>query len=171
MQPIAARAVLRSKRPGGREGIVIGRMLRFARDISRLDVDPLGLGALLDATPNFIGVSVDERVAYANAASQRMLGFASQGEMLNRSVYDFVHPEDRERARAAVQRARQSGGPVPFFEVRMLAQGNDGAEKCEPNHQPARQLFRHSDAGVEGIAEHHIAEHQHDHNGEADSDD
>ena len=105
---------------------MVGRLLRFVRDISRLDVDPLGLGALLDATPNFIGVAIDERVAYANAASQRMLGFASQGEMLNRSVYDFVHPDDRERARDAIQRASQSGGPVPFFEVRMLAR--DGTE-------------------------------------------
>ena len=104
---------------------MVSRLVRFVRDISRLDVDPLGLGALLDATPNFIGVSVDERVAYANAASLRMLGFSSQSEMLNRSVLDFVHPDDRERARTAVQRARQGGGPVPFFEVRMLTR--DGA--------------------------------------------
>jgi len=48
----------------------------------------------------------------------------------------------------------------------MFPQRNDGTEKCQPHHQPAGQLFRHGDAGVEGVAEHDIAEHQHNHEGE-----
>ena len=99
---------------------MVGRLLRFVREASRLGLDPLGLGGLLETTPNFIGVAVDERVAYVNGASQRLLGVASQDELLGRSVYDFVHPDDRERARTAMQEARRAGGPVPFFEVRLV---------------------------------------------------
>jgi two-component system cell cycle sensor histidine kinase/response regulator CckA len=99
---------------------VLGRLLRFVRDASRLGLDPLGLTGLLEATPNFIGVAVAERIAYVNGASQRLLGASSQDELLGRSVYDFVHPDDHERARTAMQEVRSAGSPVPFVEVRLV---------------------------------------------------
>jgi len=99
---------------------LVGRLLRFVREARRLGLDPLGLGDLLEATPNFIGVAVDERLAYVNGASQRLLGAASQDELLGRSAYDFVHPDDRERARAALNEALDAGRPVSFVEVRLL---------------------------------------------------
>ena len=99
---------------------MIGRLLRFVREASRLGLDPLGLGGLLEAMPNFIGVAVDERLVYVNGASQRLLGVASQDELMGRLVYDFVHPEDRARAHTAMQEARRAGGPVPFLEVRLV---------------------------------------------------
>src|SRR5262245_19580596 len=121
MQPIAARGGGRiAASSPAREGALVGRLLRFVREASRLGLDPLALGDLLEATPNFIGVAVDERLAYVNGASQRLLGAASQDELLGHPVYDFVHPDDRERARTAMQLALTMGGPLPFFEVRLV---------------------------------------------------
>ena len=44
------------------------------------------------------------------------------------------------------------------------------AHEGEPDEQPARELLRDRDAGVEAVAEHDVAEHQHDHRRQAGGD-
>ena len=119
MQPIAARGGA-TIAPGLLEGALIGRLLRFVREARRLGVDPFALAGLLETTPNFIGVAIDERVAWVNGASQRLFGAADKSELVGRPVYDFVHPDDRERAHTAMREALGAGGQAPFVEVRLL---------------------------------------------------
>src|SRR2546427_11430581 len=47
-------------------------------------------------------------------------------------------------------------------QVAVLLERDDRAEKGHPEKQPARHFFRNDDAGVEGVAQDHVAEH-HDH--------
>jgi PAS domain S-box-containing protein len=101
---------------------MLRRLARWLGRISGTSVEPMpGLQGMLDGTPNLIGIAVDERVAYANGATQRLLGFTSRRELLGRSIYDFIHPDDRVRAREAVARMGSTGLSVPFFELRFVA--------------------------------------------------
>ena len=54
-------------------------------------------------------------------------------------------------------------GALRHRRVRVLLQGDDGAKEGHPHEQPARELLRHGDAGVEAVAQHDVAEHQHHH--------
>jgi PAS domain S-box-containing protein len=100
---------------------MLSRLLRLVRRVSGLSADPTGLGGLLDTTPNLIGIAVGERVAYANPTSVRLLGGAPSDGILGRSIYDFVHPDDRASAREAVGRVRSQHEAVPFLEVRLVS--------------------------------------------------
>ncbi len=79
------------------------------------------MAGLLDITPHLIGVSVDDRLVYANRASQKLLGFKSLRAIRGRSIYEFVHEDDRAKARESVERARTLREAGPFFEVRLVA--------------------------------------------------
>ena len=52
-------------------------------------------------------------------------------------------------------------------EVGVLAQADDGAQEDQPHEQPARDLLRDRNARIEGVAQHHVAEHQHHHRQQA----
>jgi hypothetical protein len=49
-------------------------------------------------------------------------------------------------------------------QVPLLAHGDHGADVGEPDEAVARHFVGHGDAGVEAVAQHHVAEH-HDHHG------
>src|SRR2546425_12415679 len=54
---------------------------------------------------------------------------------------------------------RQARDQEVADEVTVLPERDDRAEESHPEEQPARHFFRNDDAGVEGVAQHHIAEH------------
>ncbi|MEJ2732485.1 MAG: GAF domain-containing protein [Anaerolineae bacterium] len=57
---------------------------------------------------------------YAGYEGTRMLGYDHPEELINRSVFDFVHPSDRARVADIAQR-RVTGQPVPDqYEARLL---------------------------------------------------
>ncbi|WP_242008406.1 hybrid sensor histidine kinase/response regulator [Sphingomonas ginsenosidivorax] len=56
-----------------------------------------------------------------NPAAARILGWQPE-DMTGRSVFDFIHPDDRADARAVLAQAAQ--GPLPAYEVRFLDKGN-----------------------------------------------
>ncbi|MNT38355.1 hypothetical protein D3C72_1745440 [compost metagenome] len=49
----------------------------------------------------------------------------------------------------------------------MFAQGDHGPHEGQPYKQPAREFLGDGDAGIERVAQHHIAKDQHHHDGEA----
>jgi PAS domain S-box-containing protein len=104
---------------------MLQRLLSFARRAPGFRIDKAVLGGLVENAPNVVGVAIDEKVAYVNHYTMRLLGVAARGDTVGRSIYDFVHPEDRERTRAAVARVSGARESVPFFEVRLVA--SDGA--------------------------------------------
>src|ERR671922_165188 len=44
-----------------------------------------------------------------------------------------------------------------------LSHSDDRAYEREPHESPTRQFLRYDDAGIESVAEHDVAEYQHDH--------
>jgi PAS domain S-box-containing protein len=97
------------------------RLLRKLRGVSGLDVDPTGLGDLLETTPTLIGISIDEHVVYANRASMQLLGVTKPEQMIGQWMFDFVHPDDRTDARATVERVRATRQAAPFFDVKLIS--------------------------------------------------
>ena len=63
----------------------------------------------------------------------------------------------------ALARVRQASDQGIDTEMAMLAQGHDGAQEGQPDEEPARDLLRDRNAGVEGVAQHHVAENENDH--------
>lgn len=63
-------------------------------------------------------VDADGRFVFVSAAGERVFGYPP-GEMLNRPMLDFVHPEDRESTLQAASRV-SAGNPLPHFENRYV---------------------------------------------------
>lgn len=59
--------------------------------------------SLLNIAPIGIGVHVDGKLVFANAAAARIVGANSSDELLGRSVMKFVHPEEREKTLETLQ--------------------------------------------------------------------
>ncbi|MCU0868110.1 MAG: PAS domain S-box protein [Burkholderiales bacterium] len=81
------------------------------------DPAPIALSARIDAaehnalfrqiverTPDAVFVHLDGRLIYVNQAAVRMLGVASADALIDRSAYELVHPDDRPKSTARVER-------------------------------------------------------------------
>jgi two-component system cell cycle sensor histidine kinase/response regulator CckA len=68
--------------------------------------------AAIEGSPDLVVVVREGRVAYANAAVLAALGIASRDGIVGRPVLEFIHPDDRARAAAALDlyAAGQPGG-------------------------------------------------------------
>ncbi len=62
---------------------------------------------LVELSPNAILVHCDGRIVFANTATARLIGAAQPADLLGRSVYDFVDPDQRDFARERVARIVQ----------------------------------------------------------------
>ncbi|HKC51761.1 MAG TPA: PAS domain S-box protein [Myxococcota bacterium] len=161
---------------------MLARVLRLLRRVSGLGSDPNVLRDLLETTPNLIGVEIEERVAYANRTALRLLGVATRAEIRQRSICDFVHPDDRAHVREAAARVHTRREAVPSLELRLVAsdgtildveawlapiryRGKDamliqGRDRSARRRAAAR--LRESEAGYRRLAEHSsdiISEH------------
>lgn len=79
---------------------------------------PLNLDALAAKLPELLlepVVVVDEsgQFVYVNPAFERVLGYA-KADLIGRPIFDLVHPEDRERTRAAAKQVMQTGSHVNY---------------------------------------------------------
>ena len=83
--------------------------------------DFAALRKMLDAAPNLIGLIRDERIVFANTATLRMLGLAKPSDLVGRSVYEIIHPDDRDNARLEMSRVHEHGNANLLFDVRLLA--------------------------------------------------
>ena len=81
------------------------------------------------------------------------------------------HDEIADQEEDAFAARRQAADEHLGAEVRVVAQRDHGAEKRQPDEEPARQLLRDGDPGVEDVAQHDVAEHEHDHRHQAEGDD
>ena len=54
-----------------------------------------------------------------NPAFERTLGFSAE-ELTSKPFFEFIHPDDRERTKAAAKKAYSSGKPVLAFENRFM---------------------------------------------------
>jgi len=57
---------------------------------------------LVELSPSAILVHCEDRIVFANSATARLLVAAQPAELYGRSIYDFIHPDQREFARSRV---------------------------------------------------------------------
>ena len=80
--------------------------------------------SLLENTSDVIAVlEVDGTIRYASPAVERMLGYSPE-EVIDTSVFYYVHPDDYERALAAFAETLERPGVLPTLEFR--ARRSDG---------------------------------------------
>jgi PAS domain S-box-containing protein len=69
--------------------------------------------ALVESSPDGIGIHQDGRVVFINPAGARLLGAQSPDELVGKSVMDLLHPDYREVVRERIQRSLATGQPAP----------------------------------------------------------
>jgi PAS domain S-box-containing protein len=69
---------------------------------------------MVELSPDCIGVHVDGTYVYVNQAFVQLVGAKSEAEIVGRSVFSFVDPEDREAVRERLGRLT-SGESVPYL--------------------------------------------------------
>ncbi len=75
---------------------------------------------MVETSPDGIWVHRDGLTLYVNPAVVRILGARHAGELLGRSIYDFVSEEDRETVRERVVGAEREGVPAPAARRRLV---------------------------------------------------
>ena len=75
---------------------------------------------LFEAAPDGIMITENQMIMSANAAAVRMMGAASEQELVGRDIYEFVPPEYHSIARLRARVVRDSGQPAPYREREML---------------------------------------------------
>jgi diguanylate cyclase (GGDEF)-like protein/PAS domain S-box-containing protein len=109
---------------------------------SSLDMRDL-YGAMIDRAPVAIFVHSDDRILFINQTGVRLLGARDRAEILGRSRFEFLHPEDRALSRERVA-LMHTGTVVPRIEQRYLrVDGTDvygEAEAVAIDHQ-GRKVF------------------------------
>jgi PAS domain S-box-containing protein len=94
------------------------------RTLVELQRSEANFRALIERSPVATFVHRDGRHVYANPAAAALLGYDSAGQIVGRPVLDFIHPDDRDRVRARVQRALVAGETPPAEERMLRRDGN-----------------------------------------------
>jgi PAS domain S-box-containing protein len=69
--------------------------------------------ALVESSPDGIGIHQDGRVVFVNPAGARLLGAQSPDELVGKPIEDIIHPDYREVVRERIQRSLATGQPAP----------------------------------------------------------
>lgn len=80
---------------------------------------------LLEVSPDGIWIHSNTRIAYANDALVKMLGYDSAQALLGREIYEFFVPEFRESLRERVAHVVTTLGRAPLTQTALLR--NDGS--------------------------------------------
>jgi PAS domain S-box-containing protein len=81
-------------------------------------------GRIVDLVQEGIWIHVDGKIQFANPAAARLFGAQSSEELLGKPVFNFIHPDDRERAIERTRILKEEYQPLPLTEMRLL--GVDG---------------------------------------------
>lgn len=69
--------------------------------------------------PDSVTIHIDGRIVFANAKSAELLGFEDAEALIGKSVWDFIHPEDRAKVAAELGQIHVQGVTIPV-EVRVV---------------------------------------------------
>jgi PAS domain S-box-containing protein len=69
--------------------------------------------ALVESSPDGIGIHQDGRVVFINPAGARLLGAQNPDELVGKPIEDIIHPDYREVVRERIQRSLATGQPAP----------------------------------------------------------
>jgi PAS domain S-box-containing protein len=108
-------------------------LLQFSLTASRPETDirePSQYQLLLDRIDQIVfQVNVDLALIFVNQAWQRLLDY-SDADTLEKSLFDFIHPEDLPLAEARLARLSQGKRQQTQFELRLIAK-NGTSQWCE----------------------------------------
>jgi PAS domain S-box-containing protein len=69
--------------------------------------------ALVESSPDGIGIHQDGRIVFVNPAGARLLGAQNPDELVGKPIEDIIHPDYREVVRERIQRSLAEGQPAP----------------------------------------------------------
>jgi PAS domain S-box-containing protein len=69
--------------------------------------------ALVESSPDGIGIHQDGRIVFINPAGARLLGAQNPDELVGKPIEDIIHPDYREVVRERIQRGLATGQPAP----------------------------------------------------------
>jgi len=75
---------------------------------------------LVEYLPDGIGVHVDGRIVFTNPAGVQLFGGHTTGDLLGKTVMDFIPPEDRDRIRQRLEKTLYNGTIVPLTEQKLV---------------------------------------------------
>jgi PAS domain S-box-containing protein len=79
---------------------------------------------LIERSPTATFVHRAGTYLYVNPAAVAMLGYQSADQIIGRSVFEFIHPDDREMVRARMDQTTHSGGTPPGAGRMLRADGS-----------------------------------------------
>ncbi|HJR23570.1 MAG TPA: PAS domain S-box protein [Dongiaceae bacterium] len=79
---------------------------------------------IFDLVQEGIWIHVDGKVQFANPAAARLFGAKNPEQLIGMPIFDFMHPDDRERAIERTRSLKATLQPLPLTEMRLV--GLDG---------------------------------------------
>jgi len=74
---------------------------------------------LIDVLPESVLIHQDSKILYVNKATVYMIGATSKGELIGKSIFDFIDPEYEERAKERVKQVKKMKRPLTSIEHRV----------------------------------------------------
>gem|GEM_PF-767736 len=100
--------------------VVALAIVRRKREEAVLGESQESYRVMVDAAPDAVLILTNDRIVYANAAAAGLFGATSAGQLVGRSVEDFVHPDYREVSAAGRQRLLEDRKTTRRFEQKAL---------------------------------------------------
>jgi PAS domain S-box-containing protein len=91
---------------------------RWAEDVLQNSVERYRV--LVEHTPSAIIVHSEGKIVFSNNVGIRLLGASDAGELIGRSILDFVHPDYRETAKERCRLMKDEGKEVPLMEEKYI---------------------------------------------------
>lgn len=91
-----------------------------ARVADRLRESEERYRALVQMSPDTVSILDGDRILFTNPAGARLVGVPEPGQLVGRSVLEFVHPDDRERMEARLREVAEQEEPLTSSEWRVL---------------------------------------------------
>ncbi len=75
---------------------------------------------LVQFSPDAIAIHSEGKIVFINATGVKLFGAADSGQLIGKSVMDFVHPDYREIVRERIRQMREDGKNVPLAEEKFI---------------------------------------------------
>ncbi len=76
--------------------------------------------SMVDLLPDAVFIHDGENVLFANAATCKLIGVDSLDQVPGKTIFDFVHPDYRKRAKKRIKEVFLSGKAVAFIEFKFM---------------------------------------------------
>ncbi|HUL10156.1 MAG TPA: PAS domain S-box protein, partial [Candidatus Acidoferrum sp.] len=106
--------------------------LALAQSEAQREATEQRFARIVDLVQEGIWIHLGGTIRFANPAAARLFGAARPEDLLGRSIFSLLHPDERERALERTRVATATGQGVPVAEMRIL--GLDGRSRIAELH-------------------------------------